>query len=399
MDKASICRISGKNADMKKKLLNLCINDGDYSVADLSQELNSSIPTTTKLVGELVDAGLLEDLGKHGNTGGRRPNIYGLNPNVGYLVGINVSHSSISIAVTDFKGHLIDSNEFISFSLKSNIESFKEFAILIKQTLKKMRINMEDILTCGINLSGRVNCQSGYCFSYFISEEFTISDFMQKELGCHVSIENDSRAMAYAEQIAGISKGVENSLFINMGWGLGMGMVLNGKLNYGKSGFSGEFGHFPMLNNGLICRCGKTGCLETEASGSAIHRILLSKLKEGAHSSLKKIYDEKQSLDLQDILKAVEEEDVLAIEVLEMAAQVLGRALSGLMKIFNPDMIVLGGKLSVTGNYLLLPALSEMNKYSFSILRKDTEVKLSSLGSLAGPLGACLLSRKKMLEL
>ena len=75
--------------------------------------------------------------------------------------------------------------------------------------------------------------------------------------------------MTYGEYICGVANNEKNMLFINVTWGLGMGMIVDGKLSYGKSGFSGEIGHFPLLNNNCICHCGKMGCLETGASGSA----------------------------------------------------------------------------------------------------------------------------------
>ena len=99
--------IEGKNSILKKTILGLCINEGDYSIADLSKELNTSIPTITKLVGELIEDGFLEDLGKQGTNGGRRPSIYGLNPAAGYFVGVDIRRKFISYAVTDFKGTLL----------------------------------------------------------------------------------------------------------------------------------------------------------------------------------------------------------------------------------------------------------------------------------------------------
>ena len=100
--------LDGKNSSLKQRIIGLCINDGDYSLADLSKELDTSIPTTTKLVGELVDDGLLVEIGKLGTNGGRRPSIFGLNPSAGYFVGVDIRRKFIGFAVTDFKGAVID---------------------------------------------------------------------------------------------------------------------------------------------------------------------------------------------------------------------------------------------------------------------------------------------------
>ena len=102
--------VNEKNAVLKQRILSLCIAGGDYSISDFSKELDSSIPTITKLVSELIEAGYLKDLGKAGISSGRRPSIYGLNPDAGYIVGVDVRRYHISVAVTDFKGKIVDSS-------------------------------------------------------------------------------------------------------------------------------------------------------------------------------------------------------------------------------------------------------------------------------------------------
>ena len=270
----------GKNASLKQRIIGLCINDGDYSLADLSKELDTSIPTTTKLVGELLEDGLLMDMGKVGTNGGRRPSIYGLNPSAGYFVGVDIRRKFISFAVTDFKGSLQDFHETVDFSVENSEESFREMCKVINKELRESGIDPERVLAYGFNLTGRVNNETGYCFSYFLGEDKPIASVLEDELGKPVFVDNDSRAMTYGEYICGAANGEKNMLYLNVAWGLGMGMIVDGRLSYGKSGFSGEIGHFPLLNNNQICHCGKMGCLETGASGSAVHRIFLEKLKE-----------------------------------------------------------------------------------------------------------------------
>ena len=277
--------------------------------------------------------------------------------------------------------------------------SFKELCSYILDMLGKVDIAPEDVLAYGFNLSGRVNNETGYCFSYFIGEDRPIASFLEDELKRPVYVENDSRAMTYGEYICGVANDEDDMLFINVSWGLGMGMVSDGKLSYGKSGFSGEIGHFPLLDNDQICHCGKTGCLETGASGSAIHRIFMEKLAEGRASLLSDKHSEGKDITLDDILNAVNEEDVLAIEVVEEIGSVLGRAIAGLINIFNPELVVIGGIVSKVKEYLLLPIKSAIQKHSLNMVNKDTTIKFSKLGEKAGPIGACMLSRSKLLGL
>jgi predicted NBD/HSP70 family sugar kinase len=178
-----------------------------------------------------------------------------------------------------------------------------------------------------------------------------------------------------------------------------MGMVLDGKLFYGKSGFSGEFGHFPLLDNNLYCRCGKTGCLETGVSGLALHRLVVEKLSEGRTSVLSPAYKRGAEITLDDILQAMEKEDVMVIECIEEMGATLGRALAGLINIFNPDLVIVGGRLSVTQRYLLPPLRSAVNKHSLNIVNNDTHIKVSRLGKSAAANGASLLAKDHVLHM
>ena len=399
MNRSFLSNIDGKNAFLKKRIIALCINEDGYSIADLSKELNTSIPTITKMVGELMEEGFIVDMGKQGTNGGRRPSIYGLNPSAGYFVGTDIRKESVSIAVTNFKGQTVDYLENLPFSVKNSKDSFKNLCATIKNYLNDNGIDPKDVLAYGFNLTGRVNNETGYCFTYFIGEDQPIGEFLKEELQAEVFVENDSRAMTYGEYIGGVANNERNMLFINVTWGLGMGMIIDGKLSYGKSGFSGEIGHFPFLDNDQICHCGKTGCLETGASGSAIHRIFIEKLTEGRASLLSDKFSKGEEITLMDILNAVNEEDVLAIEVVEEIGTVLGRALAGLINIFNPELVVIGGEVAKVKEYLLLPVRSAIQKHSLNLVNKDTSIKFSKLGEKAGPIGACMLSRSKLLGL
>ena len=391
--------IDNKNQLIKQKILGLCINEGNYSIADLSKEINTSIPTTTKLVEELIEDGYLEDNGKLGTNGGRRPSVYGLNPSAGYIVGTDIHSDSLSIAITDFKGQVVEYIDSLEFTLESSETSFIRLCEILKLQLKKADIDPEKVLAYGFNLSGRVNNETGYCFTYFIGEDRPIASLLENELNAPVFVENDSRSMTYGEYICGVANNEKEMIFINVTWGLGMGMIIDGKLSYGKSGFSGEIGHFPLLDNNQICHCGKMGCLETGASGSAAHRIFMEKLQNGRSSILSDKYQKNLAITLDDILWAVNEEDVLAIEVIEEIGTVLGRAIAGIINIFNPELVVIGGKVAAAQNYLMLPIKTAIQKHSLNMINRDTKIKFSKLGETGGPIGACMLSRSKLLGL
>ena len=390
---------SGKNAQIKRQILKLCIKNGSYSIADFSKDLGISVPTITKLVQELIEDGFVQDLGKIGTTGGRRPSIYGLNPTAGYFLGIDVARHHFHIAVSDFKGELIHFIQDIEFVLEASEESFRNMGKLIKDRVIGIGIPWIKVLGAGVSLSGRVNPEKGYSLTYSVSDDIPLTQYFRRELNIPVTVENDSRAMTYGEYMSLGAESDNNMLFINLSWGLGMGIIMNGELYYGKSGFSGEIGHFPVLDNDIICRCGKIGCLETGASGSALHRMIVAKLKDGRQSSLSASFRKKGDIELAEILKALSEEDMLAIECIGEVGEALGRGLAGAINIFNPGLVVIGGRLIVGKDYLMLPIRTAVNRFSLSRVSSDSKIRFSRLGNKAAGIGDCLISRAKLLGL
>ncbi len=388
-----------KTASLKKELIRLFVVNGNFSITDLSKEVNISAPTITKLIGELINEGFVLDFGKQSTSGGRKPNMYGLNPNAGYFIGVDIKKDSIALGAINFKGQLVEFEGDKAFILENTVHSLDNLCALINTFISKLSIPKEKIHAVGVNLSGRVNSESGYSYSFYYLDEKPLSMLIEDRIDCNVFIENDSRAMTYGEYMFGENNNPRNMLFINASWGLGIGIIIDGKLYYGKSGFSGEYGHFPFFDNEIICRCGKRGCLETGASGSAVHRMFIEKLKEGRVSMLSNQYAKGEEISLEDIMDAVLKEDVLAIEIVESVGNELGKAISGLINLFNPELIVIGGTLSSARDYILLPIKSAVNKYSLILVSKDTKLKISKLGDKCGIIGACMLARSKTLGL
>ena len=400
MPKSFLSEPGSKSSALKRQILSLYLLNDSYSIADISDEIGISIPTSTKLVQELIAEGFLQDMGKQGTTGGRRPSIYGLNPEAGYFVGVDVARQHIHVAITDFKGNLKSFVQDIEFVLQSNADSFKLICGIVKDITAKQGISWDDVLGVGVSLSGRVNPEEGYSLTYFVRDDLPLKAIFQNELKVPVNIENDSRAMTFGEYLYDEeARHEDNMLFINLSWGLGMGMILDGKLYYGKSGFSGEIGHFPLLDNDKICRCGKIGCLETGASGSALHRIIIDELEAGKASCLAPKYHSGQGITMEDILNAIKEEDVLSIDAMGRVGEALGRGIAGLINIFNPGLVVVGGRLIVGGDYLMFPIKTAVKKQSLNKVSSDTVIRFSKLGRKAAGIGDCLIARSKFLGL
>ena len=388
-----------RSASLKKNIICYYINNGDDTLADLGKELNFSVPTVTKMVGELIEDGIVMDFGKMETPGGRRPNIYGLNQSSGYFIGVDISQKRVHIGLINFKGDLIDEQMDISFEEAHPHERFERLCEIIEDFMSHTVVPRDKILSIGINISGRVNPQTGHSYSFFYFDERPLTEMFEEKLGIDVSIDNDSRAMAYGEYIKGRVQAEKNIIYVNVGWGLGLGVIVNGQLYYGKSGFSGEFGHITAFENEILCHCGKKGCLETEASGSALYRKFLEKLHNGQSSLLTQQKENEDEITLNDIIDVALQEDILAIELIEEVGNTLGKHVAGLINLFNPELVIIGGTLANAGDYLILPLRSAIKKYSLNLVNKDSSIKVSKLGDKAGLLGASLLARSKFIGL
>ena len=383
----------------KTALLNLLIEHGGQTIAELSSSLGVSVPYTTKTLNELIEDGLIEVTGKKDNYSKRAPKIYDLIATSGYFLGIDTGKQSLTFGICDFCGNMVAEPELIHFDYQDTPECFDRFINLINEYIQRSGIARSQIKKACMSIGGRVNPEIGCAYNYFTCTEMPLAEALTERLDLPFCIDNDTRCMTYGEYLKGVCKGLKNIIFVNISWGIGIGIIFDGKLYLGKSGFSGEIGHMHIYNNDIICHCGKTGCMETETSGSALLRKMKEALENGGTSVLSdKVKNQHQELTLQDILDAIKKEDVLSIETLQKVAVELGTNLAGIINIFNPEMLVIGGDLSVTGAYLTQPICMGIKKFSLNMVNEDSQVAASTLKEHAGLIGACLMARSKYLN-
>lgn len=392
-------RSGAKGVSLKVEIIRFYILHGITTIAELSKELNLSVPTVTKLVSELIDDGFVADFGKQETAGGRRPNMYGIRPESGYFMGVDIRDFGVNIALINFNGVVVASNKEIPYKQQNSPESLDVLCEIINNFMHKLTIPKDKILNVGINATGLVTTDSGHKYSRYFFNELPLSEIFKQKLGLHVTIDNDSRAMAYGEYMCGAGNKEKSVIFVDVSWGLGMGIINNGRLYYGKSGYAGEFGHISVFDNEVMCHCGKKGCLETQASGSYIHRRVLEEISKGNSTVLQKKVSRGESLVLDDIVKATLKGDMMAIELVEEVGITLGKHIAGLINLLNPELVIIGGTVAQTGDYLLFPIKTAIRKYSLNLVGNDTAVRISKLSDTAGVMGACMLARSKMLKM
>ncbi len=216
-----------------------------------------------------------------------------------------------------------------------------------------------------------------------------LSQIIKKKTGVVTHIVNDASAAALGEQRYGVGKGVKNLVLFTLGTGIGGGIIIDSKLYLGARGGAAELGHMTVEANGLKCGCGNTGCLEMYASGTAISRDAISRLRRGDKSSLVDIAGGKiDKITAEMVGQAARGGDKLAQDVITRAAFYLGVGMVNIVNIFNPEMVVIGGGMAALGEMFIAPGRQMVAERSFSINAQSARVVIGSLGNEAGVYGA-----------
>ena len=248
-----------KNRSLKREIVRHIDTNGVCTITEVSKELNISVPKVTSLMNELIANGLVQDEGKLDSTGGRRASIYGLVSNACYFVGVDVKRHHINFGLMDFNKNIISRNDKSAFLLENNQQSLDNLLAEIENFLADCPVERHKILGIGLNLGGRIDHNTGHNFNHFNFIDTPLTALIKNEKGIPAFLENDSRAMALGELHSGIVSNEKDIIFMNLDYGIGTAIFIDGKLYYGKSGFSGELGHIPMFDNEVLCPCGKSG--------------------------------------------------------------------------------------------------------------------------------------------
>ncbi len=391
--------ISYKNNIIKRNIIAYMAVNGESTLSELTKELHISVPTITKLVQELVEENIVTDLGKVETPGGRRPNIFGLANSAIYFAGVSVGRDNMQFLITDLQNNIIVQKNDTTFELLDRPQCLESICANIETFINTCGIDRNKILGLGVCMTGRVNPDTGRSYRYFTSSEQSLREILEDRIGIRVLFENDTRARCYAEYTCGKSKEESNVLYLHMGRGIAIGIVVDGQLYYGKSGFAGEFGHIPFFDNEIICSCGKKGCLETEVSGIALEEKMRHMIERGVNTILKEKYDLQKTIHVDDIIAAAKNDDNLSIELIEEAGEKIGKAVAFLINTFNPETVIVGGNLAEAGDYIMLPLKSSTNKYSLNLVYKDTKFRLSKMPKNTSAWGVSMLIRNTIIGL
>jgi len=223
-------------------------------------------------------------------------------------------------------------------------------------------------------------------------ENIPLRDIIQREFDCPVYLHNDATLAALGEHRFGGGRDIDNMIYVGVGTGIGGGIIIGGKLYSGESGSAGEFGHMTIDVNGPSCPCGNNGCWETFASGTALARQAVERIKGGQKTNILKFADGKmEQVSARKVHLAAQKGDRLANELISQTGYYLGVGLVNMVNIFNPQLILIGGGLSRMGKLLIGPAAGVVKEHAFELPAKVVRIEIAQLGVDAEALGAVAL--------
>jgi len=248
-----------KQSFYKRELIKHLYFEKMLSCADLSLLTNKSLPYTTKYLNELVANGSVVETGFANSTGGRRPQTYSIKADLNYIVSVAMDQYLTNMNILDMHNNPVCKMEQIELLLQNNFNALPQLSSKLATFINQSGINKEKMIGIGISMPGFVDIKKGINHSFLFSGDESITSFIQRKINIPVWIDNDSSLIGLAEMRLGTASNYNNVMVININWGVGLGMILNGKLFRGHNGFAGEFSHIPMFKNNKICSCGKTG--------------------------------------------------------------------------------------------------------------------------------------------
>lgn len=386
-----------KNYVNKIKIIKELYTSGSNTASNIGQAVRISLPTVNLLLTDLLDEQLVVKEGRGQSQGGRKPDLYGLAGDSFFILAIDLNRFSAKVAIFNTKNERVSKIHSKNIPLNNEANTIEDIFEFTNSVMENSEIPTERIIAVGITMPGLVDGVSGVNHTYLKTGKKSLKELFEKKFGRKVFIENDARAKTLAEFKFGENKTCKNVLGVFVDWGIGLGIIIEGKLYRGYSGFSGEFSHSPLFDNKEIsCTCGKRGCLETVASGTAIVRLAKEAISLDADSILARM--SLKTLDPSVVVEAAIAGDQRAIGILSDVGLDLGRGIAILIQLLNPELIIIGGAIAEAKQYITTPIQQALNVYSMAKLREKTEIQLSQLGTEVGLKGAVAIVNEHIFE-
>lgn len=312
-----------------------------------------------------------------------------------YLGGIDLGGTKILSLVASTKGETLGQNRRPTRAERGPQKVIAGMVDSLRAAARKAGLDVGGLAGVGVVSPGPLDYASGV-----IGElpnlpgwrGMPLADEMRAALGVPVFVDNDATAAALGEHTFGAGRGYRHVIYVTVSTGIGGGIIIDGRVYRGASGAAGEVGHQVVEEGGPQCSCGRHGCLEELASGTAIAHRAEELIARGEGKGIARMLEDDETLSARTVHRAARAGDPEARRIIEEAGHYLGVGLANLVNIFNPELIIIGGGLTNIGRMLLDPARRVVRRDPFPEPRRDVRIVRAALGDRVGALGAVALA-------
>lgn len=363
---------------------------GGISRAELAQRMDLSRAAMTAIVNDLLESQVVRETEARNKQSGRPPIILEINPARGFVAGIDMGASHLLVMLADFAAQVIDEVE-IPFNIADGPEKcLNQASALLADLLKKHEMTAADLGAIGLGVPGPIASEAGMVYAPPIMpgwDGYPIQATLEEKWNLPVSLNNDAELGAIGEWAYGAGRGENYLAYIKVGTGIGSGLLLNGQIYRGATGSAGEIGHLTIEENGPLCECGNAGCLEALAGGRAIARQAREAIRQGKRTLLASL-GPVEEITARDVASAARRGDLVAQQIISRAGSYLGIAIAGLVNLFNPRMIVVGGGVAQVGDLLLQPIRDTVARRSLQASARTVKINTAVLRRHSSAMGA-----------
>lgn len=371
----------------KRNMLSLLHLKGKASAPELSKWLKISLPTCLVLLNDLIRTGYVQHIGVGESSGGRKPNLYCLPDNRYYVIACDLARFSAGMAILDCNNKFVTPVHEITTHIDDKQLVEKLYAAA-RQLMAEHLIPEDKVFGIGVDMPGLVDSKTGINYTIKEKKYQNIKRDLKQRFQKLVYVDNDARMHAQGEFYFGAAKDYKDAIVIHWSWGLGLGLFVNGQLFSGHNGFAGEFSHIPIVENGDLCICGKRGCLETVASSNALMKYVQAGFLNHEISSLINHFEgSPEKVTPEDVIEFARQGDEFCISVLNEIGKGMGKGLSYIIQLLNPEVIVLSGPIAQARQYILSPIQQALNRLCLEKITQHTSIIISGLGDQSALLG------------
>ncbi|HHY47791.1 MAG TPA: ROK family transcriptional regulator [Firmicutes bacterium] len=378
--------------DVNKRLvLGIIERQHTISRAAIARASGLSPTTVSSLINELVEEGFVKELGRGPSRRGRRPVMYQINHEARFVVGADVGSNVLTVIVTDLKSNVIKETQ-TGIGEQVGQELVRTLYHAVDECIKDSGVDRSKIIGVGVASPGLVDHTNGIVIRAVNAEweNMPLKGILEHELGLPVYVENMNHAAALGEYMGGLDRGVRRFLYLNVGRGVGAGLIVNGRILQGSGVSAGEIGHMVMDRNGEKCTCGARGCLETLVSARAIERQARRMARQFPDSLIVGLAGgDPERVTLEVVAQAAKQQDTVAVDIFSQAGEWIGLAVAGMINVFNPDVVMLGGRvIRAAGDIILSRVRNVARENSFPVLFDMATFMTPRLGHLSSAMGA-----------